>query len=57
MMILAAAIAAVSSVIGLYVSYYVNVASGPVIVLTATLFFVLAWTFKNLQSRITTAAG
>jgi manganese/iron transport system permease protein len=52
MMILAAVIASASGVIGLYLSYYVNVASGPAIVLTATLFFILAWIYKTLQGRI-----
>ena len=52
MMILAAVIASASGVIGLYLSYYVNVASGPAIVLTATLFFILAWIYKTLNGRI-----
>jgi manganese/iron transport system permease protein len=52
MMIMAAVIASASGVIGLYFSYYVNVASGPAIVLTATLFFILAWTYKSLQVKI-----
>ena len=52
MMILAAVIASASGVIGLYLSYYVNVASGPAIVLTATLFFILAWTYKTQRDRI-----
>jgi manganese/iron transport system permease protein len=52
MMIMAAVIASSSGVIGLYFSYYVNVASGPAIVLTATLFFILAWTYKSLQVKI-----
>jgi len=46
MMILAATIAAISGVIGLYLSYYVNVASGPAIVLVATVIFVIAWVSK-----------
>ncbi len=52
MMILGAMIASASGVIGLYLSYYVNVASGPAIVLTTTLFFVLAWSYKTIQSRL-----
>lgn len=52
MMIMAAIIASASGVIGLYFSYYVNVASGPAIVLTATLFFILAWIYKTLQVKI-----
>lgn len=45
MMLLAAIIGALASVIGLYVSYYLNLASGAVIVLTATAFFLLAFLF------------
>lgn len=45
MMLLAAVIGALASVIGLYVSYYLNLASGAVIVLTATAFFLLAFLF------------
>lgn len=52
MMILGAMIASASGVIGLYLSYYVNVASGPAIVLTTTLFFVLAWSYKTIQRRL-----
>ncbi len=53
MMVLAATIAAISGVIGLYLSYYVNVASGPAIVLVATLIFVIAWASKFLGRRKT----
>ena len=49
MMILAALIASASGVIGLYASYYINVASGPAIVLVATGFFILAWTVSVIQ--------
>jgi manganese/iron transport system permease protein len=45
MMVTAAAIGAVSNVTGLYLSYYINVASGPAMVLVATLIFVLAFLF------------
>jgi len=45
MMVLAAVIGVVSSVVGLYLSYYLNVASGAAIVLVATMFFVLAFLF------------
>ena len=51
MMILAAIIASASGVVGLYFSYYVNVASGPAIVLVATGFFVIAWGYSKLRSR------
>jgi manganese/iron transport system permease protein len=45
MMAIAAAFGVASSVIGLYASYYLDVASGAAIVLTATAFFVLAFLF------------
>lgn len=41
MMMLGAALGAAGAVIGLYLSYYANLASGPAIVLTETLLFVL----------------
>ncbi|GAP08076.1 MAG TPA: metal ABC transporter permease [Anaerolinea thermolimosa] len=43
MMALAALFGALSSVTGMYASYYLNVASGAAIVLTATAFFLLAF--------------
>jgi len=45
MMVVAALIGALSSVAGLYFSYYLNVASGAAVVLTATALFVLAFLF------------
>ncbi len=45
MMIVGAVIGAVSSVIGLYLSFYVNVASGAAMVLVSTAFFLLAFLF------------
>ncbi|MFN2113079.1 MAG: metal ABC transporter permease [Anaerolineales bacterium] len=60
MMALAALIASASGVIGLYFSYYINVASGPAIVLTATSFFLLAWgysTFKKSMAKKENRAG
>ena len=50
MMIVSAALGALSSIIGLYVSYYLNIVSGSAIVLTATTFFLLAFMWKRLQS-------
>jgi len=41
MMVLGAALGAAGSVVGLYLSFYANIASGPAIVLTETLLFVL----------------
>jgi manganese/iron transport system permease protein len=52
MMILAAVIASASGVIGLYLSYYINVASGPAIVLVATTFFVLSWGYVTIKKRL-----
>jgi len=43
MMALSAAIGAASSVAGLYFSYYLNVASGAAVVLTATVVFMIAF--------------
>ena len=45
MMAIAAAVGAFSAVIGLYLSYYVSVASGAAIVLVCTFFFLLALVF------------
>lgn len=49
MMLVSAAIGALSSVIGLYLSYYLNIVSGSAIVLTATLFFLLGFGWKRLR--------
>ncbi len=43
MMALSGLIGAVSSLVGLFASFYLNVASGAAIVLTATLFFVITY--------------
>lgn len=45
MMVVSAVIGAVSSLAGLYLSYYLNIASGSAVVLFATLFFLLAFFF------------
>ena len=45
MMAIAAAVGAVASIVGLYASYYLNIASGAAIVLTATLGFMVAFLF------------
>lgn len=52
MMIVSAIIGAVSSLIGLYISYYINIASGSAIVLTATLIFFIAFIFSPRRSKI-----
>jgi ABC-type Mn2+/Zn2+ transport system permease subunit len=45
MMAISGAVGVLSSLIGLYVSYYINVASGAAIVLTCTAFFALTFLF------------
>jgi ABC-type Mn2+/Zn2+ transport system permease subunit len=49
MMLVSALIGALSSTIGLYLSYYLNIVSGSSIVLTATLFFLLAFLWKRVR--------
>ena len=49
MMLVSALVGAMSSTIGLYLSYYFNIVSGSAIVLTATLFFLLAFLWKHLR--------
>jgi len=50
MMLVSALIGALSSVIGLYLSYYLNIVSGSTIVLTATAFFLLTFLWKRMKS-------
>ena len=52
MMIAAGIIGALSSVIGLYLSFYLNVASGAAVVLTATAIFLLAFLFAPQRGVI-----
>jgi manganese/iron transport system permease protein len=52
LMAAAAVIAAFSGVIGLYLSYYLDVASGAAIVLTCTAFFVVVWGAQTLRKQI-----
>jgi manganese/iron transport system permease protein len=49
MMMLAAVIASLSGIIGLYLSFYWSIASGAAIVLTATLFFLMAFGWKRIK--------
>jgi manganese/iron transport system permease protein len=51
MMLLAAIFASVSGVIGLYLSYYLSIASGAAIVLTATMFFIIAFAWKQAGKK------
>ncbi|HET9589393.1 MAG TPA: metal ABC transporter permease [Anaerolineales bacterium] len=50
MMALAAIFASLSGIIGLYLSYYLNIASGAAIVLTATFFFIVAFGWKRIKA-------
>lgn len=49
MMAISALIACVSSAVGLYLSYYFDVASGAAIVLTCSAFFLLAYVGRSLR--------
>jgi ABC-type Mn2+/Zn2+ transport system permease subunit len=51
LMLLAALIAAGSGVIGIYLSYYANIASGASIVLTCTACFGMVWAVQTLRER------
>ena len=51
MMALAALIAAISGVVGLYLSYYAGIASGAAIVLTCTAFFGVVWLVQTVRQR------
>ena len=50
MMLISAVTAILSSLIGLYVSFYLSIASGAAIVLTCTIFFVAAWIAQGIRS-------
>ncbi|GMA69000.1 membrane protein [Leuconostoc litchii] len=52
MMIVAAIFSVISSVVGLYLSFTFNWASGPAIVLTAAIFFAFAFIFSPKQNII-----
>jgi len=51
MMLLGSIIASLSGVIGLYLSFYLDIASGAAIVLTATVFFLIAFAWKRVAKR------
>lgn len=51
MMLFAAVIASLSGTVGLYASYYLNIASGAAIVLTCTAIFVLIYLSHNLLRK------
>jgi manganese/iron transport system permease protein len=52
MMMVSALIGAVSSVVGLYLSFYLSVASGAAVVLTATVIFLLAFLFAPARGLL-----
>ena len=52
MMAVAAVIGATSNMAGLYLSYYINVASGPAMVLVATAIFILVFLFAPRRGMI-----
>ncbi len=52
MMLISAALGALSSIVGLYLSYYVNIVSGSAIVLTATALFLVAFLFNPRQGLL-----
>lgn len=52
MMAISASIGAISAAIGLYLSFYINIASGPAIVLVCTFFFLLAFFFSPSQGLL-----
>jgi manganese/iron transport system permease protein len=55
MMVIAALIGAFSGVAGLYLSYYLNIASGAAVVLVATAVFVLAYVFAPRRGLLANA--
>lgn len=52
LMLIAATIAALSGAAGLYLSYYLGVASGAAIVLTCTAVFLITWALTRLRQAI-----
>jgi len=48
----AAVIAALSGIIGLYLSYYFNIASGAAIVLTCTAVFIITWAATSIHKQM-----
>ncbi|MFO7662136.1 MAG: metal ABC transporter permease [Chloroflexota bacterium] len=51
MMVVAAIIGSISGITGVYVSYYLNIASGPAIVLVATSIFLLAFLLASRRGQ------
>jgi len=57
MMLVSAMIGALSGVIGIYASYYLNIATGPAVVLAASVIFVFVFLFAPARGVIWTLAG
>lgn len=53
MMAVSAFLGASASIVGLYLSYYLNIASGAAIVLTSTFFFLFVWVWRTIPRKIT----
>ncbi len=51
MMVIASLIAGLSGLVGLFLSYYLSIASGAAIVLTCTLVFAVTWFAKSLRRK------
>ena len=51
MMVIASIIAGGSGLVGLFLSYYLSIASGAAIVLTCTFVFAVAWAGKSMRRR------
>ena len=56
LMLIAAVISVASSLIGLYISYYLQASSGAAIVLTCTAVFVLVWLARSVRQRFSPLA-
>lgn len=57
MMVVSAALGALASIIGLYLSFYLNIVSGAAVVLTATIFFFIAYLFAPQRGLIWSVLG
>jgi manganese/iron transport system permease protein len=51
MMLLSVIIAILSSIVGLYISFYLGISSGAAVVLTCTVFFVIAWVIQGSKKK------
>ena len=56
MMMVSAVFGALASVVGLYLSYYLTIASGAAVVLTATIFFFFVYLFAPGRGLVWTTA-